>query len=145
MASCQLYKRRLLGELCRAALRALTRYFEIVAGSALTPGVIAAIQTFGDRINSHPHLHVLVTEGGVDRAGVFHKIPRLDDSRLFLPALSRRNCGAFLPQVAFLEFLMDADPPAEDGGWMGRPSRHLGRRAARPIRKFLSTILTIHT
>jgi hypothetical protein len=40
------------------------------------------IQTFGDRINLHPHLHYLVTEGGVDEAGVFHKIPRIDDSRL---------------------------------------------------------------
>ena len=30
----------------------------------------------------HPHLHFLVTEGGVDEAGVFHKIPRIDDSRL---------------------------------------------------------------
>jgi hypothetical protein len=38
------------------------------------------IQTFGDRINLH--LHFLVTEGGVDEAGVFHKIPRIDDSRL---------------------------------------------------------------
>jgi len=46
------------------------------------PGVIAAIQTFGDRINFHPHLHFLGTEGGVDEAGVFHRIPRLDDSRL---------------------------------------------------------------
>jgi hypothetical protein len=27
------------------------------------------------------HLHFLVTEGGVDEAGVFHKIPRIDDSR----------------------------------------------------------------
>jgi hypothetical protein len=45
-------------------------------------GVIAAIQTFGDRINLHVHLHFLVTEGGVDEAGVFHKIPRIDDSRL---------------------------------------------------------------
>jgi hypothetical protein len=42
---------RFLGDLCRSALRALTRYFEIVTGSALTAGVIAAIQTFGDRIN----------------------------------------------------------------------------------------------
>jgi hypothetical protein len=42
----------------------------------------AAIQTFGDRINFHPHLHLLVTEGGVDRAGIFHRIPRLDDARL---------------------------------------------------------------
>jgi len=53
-----------------------------VTESALTPGVIAAIQIFGDRINLHVHLHFLVTEGGVDEAGVFHKIPRIDDSRL---------------------------------------------------------------
>jgi Putative transposase len=76
------YKRRLLGDLCRCALRSLTRYFEVLTGSALTLGVIAVIQTFGDRINLHPHLHFLVTEGGVDKAGVFHKISRFDDSRL---------------------------------------------------------------
>jgi len=76
------YKRRLLGDLCRCALRSLTRYFTVVTGSTLMPGVISAIQTFGDRINLHPHLHFLVTEGGVDEAGVFHKIPRIDDSRL---------------------------------------------------------------
>ena len=39
-------------------------------------------QTFGDRINLHPHLHFLITEGGVDEAGLFHKVPRMDDSRL---------------------------------------------------------------
>ena len=66
----------------RCALRSMTRYFEIVTGSELMPGIIAAIQTFGDRINFHPHLHFLVTEGGVDETGVFHKIPRIDDSRL---------------------------------------------------------------
>jgi len=32
------YKRRLLGDLCRCALRALTRYFEVETGSALTAG-----------------------------------------------------------------------------------------------------------
>jgi hypothetical protein len=64
------------------ALRSLTGYFAALAGSELMPGVIAAIQTFGTRINFHPHLHFLVTEGGVDKAGVFHKIPRIDDSRL---------------------------------------------------------------
>jgi len=30
----------------------------------------------------HPHLHFLVTEGGMDAAGVFHEIPRIDDARL---------------------------------------------------------------
>ena len=76
------YNRRLLGSLCRCALRSLARYFEIVAGCELMPGVIAAIQTFGARINLHPHHHLLVTEGGVDKAGFFHKVPRIDDSRL---------------------------------------------------------------
>jgi hypothetical protein len=76
------YNRRLLGSLCRSALRSLTCYFEVTTGSELMPGVIAAIQTFGTRINLHPHLHFLVTEGGVDKAGLFHKIPRIDDSQL---------------------------------------------------------------
>ena len=67
---------------------------EIYSGNGFP--LIAAIQTFGDRINLHPHLHFLVTEGGVDAAavspvlmnrkrfmsaGVFHEIPRIDDSR----------------------------------------------------------------
>jgi ribosomal protein S27E len=76
------YNRRLLGSLCRCALRSLTRYFEVITDSKLMPGVIAAIQTFGTKINFHPHLHFLVTEGGVDETGVFHKVPRIDDSRL---------------------------------------------------------------
>jgi ribosomal protein S27E len=76
------FDRRLLGDLCRSALRSLSYYFEVVTGSALTPGVITVLQTFGDRINLHVHLHFLVTEGGTDDAGVFHKIPRIDDSRL---------------------------------------------------------------
>jgi len=37
------YNRRLLGDLCRCAFRSLTRYFEVLAGSELMPGVIAAI------------------------------------------------------------------------------------------------------
>ncbi len=51
------------------------------------PGVIAAIQTFGDRINLHPHLHFLVTEGGVDEAqrlGDYMIRPRLSLERLSL-------------------------------------------------------------
>jgi hypothetical protein len=79
--SCK-YNRKLLGELCLCALHSLSRYFELMAGRDVMPGVIAAIQTFGTKINFHPHLHFLVTEGGVDKAGVFHKISRIDDSRL---------------------------------------------------------------
>jgi hypothetical protein len=71
-----------LGGLSRAAVKAISVYFEALAGEPLVPGIIVAVQTFGDRINFHPHLHLLVTEGGMDRAGVFHRLPHLDDSRL---------------------------------------------------------------
>jgi hypothetical protein len=70
------------GDLCRFALRTLTRYFEALAGIELTPGVVAAIQTFGDRINLHPHLHCLVTEGGEDGEGRFHHVAEFQDSLL---------------------------------------------------------------
>jgi hypothetical protein len=45
------YRRRLLGELSRAAVKALTVYFEAMAGERCVPGIIVAVQTFGDRIN----------------------------------------------------------------------------------------------
>ena len=45
------FKRRLLGDLCRGAVRALLFYFQAAAGKKLEPGVVAAIQTFGERIN----------------------------------------------------------------------------------------------
>ena len=76
------FRRKLLGELCRSAVKTLTIYFEALTGEELGPGVIVAVQTFGDRINFHPHLHLLLTEGGVDRAGIFDRLPRLDDARL---------------------------------------------------------------
>ena len=66
----------------RLLLPISSRCSEFLTGSALTPGVIAAVQTFGDRINFHPHLHFLVSEGGTDEAGIFHLIPRMDDARL---------------------------------------------------------------
>jgi len=43
------------------------------------PGVVAVIQTFGDRINFHPHIHVLITEGGTAPDGSFHRVPRFHD------------------------------------------------------------------
>ena len=40
------------------------------------------IQSFGSRINFHPHLHFLVTEGGTDNEGRFHKVTSFNDSLL---------------------------------------------------------------
>jgi ribosomal protein S27E len=76
------FRRKLLGDLCRCAVNTLAVYFQAVSGEDLVPGLIAVIQTIGDRINLHPHLHCLVTEGGTDKKGAFHKVPRFNDDRL---------------------------------------------------------------
>jgi len=76
------YKRRLLGELCRAAVQALIGYFRSASGTELRPGVVASIQTFGQKINFHAHLHLLVTEGGEGQDGIFHHLASFQDNLL---------------------------------------------------------------
>lgn len=39
------------------------------AQDALTPGMIAVVQTFLDGLTRHPHVHALVTRGGWDARG----------------------------------------------------------------------------
>jgi hypothetical protein len=76
------YNRSLLSGLCLCGKETLVKYFKVVAGRELTPGVIAVIQSFGSRINLHPHLHFLVTEGGSDRKGCFHRVSCFNDDGL---------------------------------------------------------------
>ncbi|NOR14273.1 MAG: IS91 family transposase [Candidatus Aminicenantes bacterium] len=76
------YKRHLLSDLCLCGKEALLKYFKAVAGRELTPGIIVVIQSFGSRINLHPHLHFLVSEGGSDREGRFHSVSRFNDDLL---------------------------------------------------------------
>jgi len=57
----------LLGDL--AAVQALLKYFQATTGTELLPGVVACIQTFGDRINLHPHVHCLVREERMSKDG----------------------------------------------------------------------------
>ena len=73
------FRRSLLSSLCMASVQALLKYFKTVSGQQLMPGIVVVIQTFGDRINFHPHIHVLVTEGGTAPDGVFHRVCRFRD------------------------------------------------------------------
>jgi len=58
------YDRRLLGELCRAAWDVVRTVLQSVSGRPdAAAGMIGAIQTFGDLIHWHPHIHALVAEG----------------------------------------------------------------------------------
>jgi len=78
------YRRKLLDDLCFCAVRALLRFLRTATGLELMPGVVAVIQTFGDRINFHFHIHVLVTEGGTAPDDAFHRVCRFHESECLI-------------------------------------------------------------
>jgi len=63
------YKRSLLSGPCIYRKKTFVKYFKATTGKEIAPGIIAVIQSFGSRINFHPHLHFLVTDGGADKEG----------------------------------------------------------------------------
>jgi len=82
-----LYRRRLLGEIARVAARTVTAAMRTLTWErALAVGIVACLQTHGSvarkRANWHPHLHLLVTDGGFRPDGTFVSWPAHDTARL---------------------------------------------------------------
>ena len=78
-----LYRRRLLGEIARVAARTVTAAIRTLTGERdLAVGIVACLQTHGSRANWHPHLHLLVTDGGFRPDGTFVAWPVHDTERL---------------------------------------------------------------
>lgn len=75
-----LYHRPLLARLCQAAYQTAPGIIRAAPpdDEGLTPGRIAVVQTFGDDLGWHPHVHALVTRGGWDRAGTWVPVPFVD-------------------------------------------------------------------
>ena len=62
-----------------------TRYYgSTVDGllGELAVGIVACVQTHGSRANWHPHLHLLITDGGFRLDGTFVSWPVHDTARL---------------------------------------------------------------
>jgi hypothetical protein len=61
------------------AYHTLREYLRAALGERdLAPGVIVCVQTFGSLAHIHPHLHVLLTDGGYRRDGTFVAAPAPD-------------------------------------------------------------------
>ncbi len=74
-----LYDRKLLGKLSQCAAKSLTKFFKITLGNKTgIPGVVVAIQSFGDYSRWHPHLHALVADGLFLESGYFFVMPKAD-------------------------------------------------------------------
>jgi hypothetical protein len=76
-----LHHRELLGELSRAAAETVKELLAEAAGEeeGFRPGVVAVVQTFGDRANFHPHVHALVTRGGWAATGEWVPVAYVDE------------------------------------------------------------------
>jgi hypothetical protein len=74
-----------LGLLCKAAWQALKEMFQEAASdhSAL-PGVVISVQSYGDSLNLHPHIHAIASRGVWSSDGSFEAIPPLDTRQLML-------------------------------------------------------------
>ncbi|MEA3232252.1 MAG: transposase, partial [Thermodesulfobacteriota bacterium] len=67
-----LYDRKLLTGLSRCGWEALKAFYATGVGdSKAVSGAVLAIQTFGDFLGFHPHLHILVSDGCFHKNGMF--------------------------------------------------------------------------
>ena len=78
-----LHDRRRLGGLSRVAYRVLRDYLRTALGAGeVVPGAIVCVQSFGSTAHWHPHLHVLMSDGGYRRDGTYLPAPAHDGAVL---------------------------------------------------------------
>src|SRR5262249_50654914 len=65
---------RLLSGMVEATVETLKAVMSKAAGKRLRIGVIAVIQTSGRASNYNPHIHIMVTGGGMDEEGKWQEV-----------------------------------------------------------------------
>ena len=79
------FDRKLLGKLCSCAWTCIkTEAQRLLGRDDVVPGMIAGIQTHGELLHWHPHIHALVTCGGFTPEGDFLDLPEFDMESLLL-------------------------------------------------------------
>jgi len=57
---------------------------EVAADPSALPGVVPSVQSYGDTLNLHPHMHAIASRGVWSANGSFEAIPALDTQQLML-------------------------------------------------------------
>jgi hypothetical protein len=96
------------------------------------PGFLLALHTWGRSLSLHPHLHCLITDGGLDETGQWVKSKK----SCFLPA----RVVMALFRGKFLAFLQRAEEKAE----LRLPSEWEGRDFPRRLSKLYRTKWNVH-
>ncbi len=91
------YDHTLMGDLAGCAWRALRLWvLACFDDDTAVPGAVGFIQTAGELLNFHPHIHLLVTDGVFSPDGTFGRFPHFDASlieRIFRAELLRMLLG----------------------------------------------------
>lgn len=70
--------RKLLGKLCSLAADTLIYYMREISGHPeASPGIVATIQTAGDRLNFNPHIHLIATVGVLAPDYHYYLVPKI--------------------------------------------------------------------
>ena len=132
------YRRRLLGEIARVAARTLTAAIRTLTGQRdLAVGIVACLQTHGSRANWHPHLHLLVTDGGFRPDGTCVSWPVHDTARAteaFRRAVLRLFVRLALfdeDQAAAMLTWPHSGVPVQTAVWVAEDDRAVATRLAR--------------
>jgi transposase-like protein len=77
------FDRSLLGDLARAAWETVLEvYRRELPRHDLLPGMLAGIQTFGQLVHFHCHIHAIATDGGFSADGSFVALARIETDHL---------------------------------------------------------------
>ncbi len=72
------FDRKLLGRLCRRAWETIVQVYRVILDrDDVIPGMAGGIQTHGELIHYHPHVHVIVTDGVFTKDGTFIPLPKM--------------------------------------------------------------------
>jgi hypothetical protein len=134
---------RLLSELVKAGVETLSVVMSRAAGQKLRLGVVAVVQTAGRASNYNPHLHLMVTGGGIDEAGKWQEVKTV--SYDFLHREWQRQLFARLEEqlrTATIWALLDSLRQEYDRGlvayWEPKPVK-AGKGLARYLIKYVAS------
>jgi hypothetical protein len=71
------HDREMIGKLCELARESVLLYMRQALGKENgQAGMVMALQSFGEYLNAHPHLHAIVSDGLFMPDGMFYVMPR---------------------------------------------------------------------
>lgn len=119
------YDRKLMGRMARVAWTCVKQAFQEALGRKdVVPGMVAGIQTQGELLHWHPHLHCLVTCGAFTKDAEFLEVAEVDTERV-LQFWEERIFALLVKEERITEDVVDEMRSWDHSGFSVDQSVHL--------------------